>query len=216
MSSNQALTIENRSGANAYNTTFTYDATGNRSVKNADGALTTSTYNVANQLQTSQDASGSTTYTFDADGNQKIVQEPNGDLTTNTWDFENHNVKIELPTSVVNTFTYNPDGQRTEKKDSLGTAKFLWDNQSYLLETDASDVTQVVYTNEPLQYGNLISQRRASTTSYYHFDGVGSTRELTDASQSITDTWLYNAFGEELARTGTTTNPFRYIGQVRY
>jgi hypothetical protein len=34
------------------------------------------------------------------------------------------------------------------------------------LETDGSNVTQVVYTLEPAGYGNLVSQRRGSTSSY--------------------------------------------------
>jgi len=44
------LTNERRSGANAYNTTFVYDAAGNRIVKITDGTLTTTTYDVANQI----------------------------------------------------------------------------------------------------------------------------------------------------------------------
>ena len=210
------LSNEKRSGASAYNTTFTYDAVGNRLVKEADGVLTTSMYDAANQFQTSQDTSGTTTYTFDADGNQQVVEEPSGTLTTNTWDFENRNIKVEIPSGTVNTFTFNPDAQRVQKQDSSGTSKFVWDKQRYLLETNASDATQVVYTNEPLQYGNLVSQRRDSTTSYYHSNGVGSTRELTSANQTITDTWLYDSFGDENARTGTTANPFRYVGLLGY
>ena len=40
-------------------------------MKNASGSLTTYTYDVANQLETSRDATGVTTYTFDANGNQQ-------------------------------------------------------------------------------------------------------------------------------------------------
>ena len=55
------LTREERSGASGYDTTYTYDALGNRLVKEASGALTTSTYDLANQLETSEDSSGVTT-----------------------------------------------------------------------------------------------------------------------------------------------------------
>jgi hypothetical protein len=37
-------------------------------------------------------------------------------------------------------------------------------------------VTQVVYTVEPVGYGNLVSQRRSSTTRWFLFDALGSTR----------------------------------------
>ena len=69
------LTNESRSGAHAYNTTYTYDPVGNRLVKDDSSALTTSTYDAANQLQTSVAAAGTTTYTFDGAGNQHVAQE---------------------------------------------------------------------------------------------------------------------------------------------
>jgi RHS repeat-associated protein len=36
---------------------------------------------------------------------------------------------------------------------------------------------------------------------------------LTDTAGTITDTYFYTAFGEELAKTGTTENEFRYVGE---
>ena len=41
-------------------------------------------------------------------------------------------------------------------------------------------------------------------------------RHLTDASQSITDTYTYQAYGALAASTGTTANPFRWIGLLGY
>jgi RHS repeat-associated protein len=54
------------------------------------------------------------------------------------------------------------------------------------------------------------------TSSFYHYDALGSTSDLTDASQTVTDTYRYNAWGEILARTGTTANPYTYAGNWRY
>jgi RHS repeat-associated protein len=45
---------------------------------------------------------------------------------------------------------------------------------------------------------------------------LGSTSALTDASQTVTDTYAYNAFGEQIASTGTSINPFRYVGELGY
>ncbi|HMA64230.1 MAG TPA: RHS repeat-associated core domain-containing protein, partial [Chitinispirillaceae bacterium] len=58
-----------------------------------------------------------------------------------------------------------------------------------------------------------ISQRRNGGVHYYAADGQGSIRALTDTAGTITDTYFYNAFGEELAKTGTTENEFRYVGE---
>ena len=63
------LTNEQRSGANSYNITYTYDAVGNRTLMVNSAAPTTYTYNAANEMATSQTSAGTTTYTFDGDGN---------------------------------------------------------------------------------------------------------------------------------------------------
>ncbi|QDU39654.1 tRNA3(Ser)-specific nuclease WapA precursor [Maioricimonas rarisocia] len=214
------LTGEHRSGTSPYRNTYTYDPTSNRLLKNDDGARTTYAYDAANQLVTSLDASGTTTYTFDADGNQQLVVAPSGDRTTTTWDFENRTTLVELPDATRNTMLYEPEGLRVQLDDSTGTTQFVWDDQNYLIETDESDVLKAVYTNEPNVYGNLISQYRTTNgvwlPSYYHFDALGSAQQLTDSSEAITDTYLYNAWGELLASTGTTINPFRYVGQLGY
>ena len=62
------------------------------------------------------------------------------------------------------------------EKDSTGTTNHVWDGQNILLETNASNIIQVVYTLEPLLYGNLISQSRSGVDSFYLFDALGSTR----------------------------------------
>jgi len=84
------------------------------------------------------------------------------------------------------------------------------------METDENNVPTVVYTHRPERFGELISQERSGVTSYYFYDGEHSTRLLTDDNENITDTYIFSAFGELVARTGTTTNPFGYKGAVGY
>ncbi|MEW5884453.1 MAG: RHS repeat-associated core domain-containing protein [Armatimonadota bacterium] len=62
----------------------------------------------------------------------------------------------------------------------------------------------------------LISTNREGTKRYFHFDAVGSTRALTDSSETVTDTYEYNAFGVVESSSGTSVNPFRYVGQYGY
>jgi RHS repeat-associated protein len=40
-----------------------------------------------------------------------------------------------------------------------------------------------------------------------------STRQLTDSTEAITDTYVFDAFGIELSRTGTTENNHMYTGE---
>jgi RHS repeat-associated protein len=72
------------------------------------------------------------------------------------------------------------------------------------------------YTTEPGLYGNLISQNRQGDEHQYHFDALGSTLALTDDTQQVTDTNAYSAFGEVTERTGSTGNPFQYVGKWGY
>jgi RHS repeat-associated protein len=216
---NQLLN-EQRSGANAYSAANTYDPLGNRLVKNLNGALITYAYDLANQLLTAREATGVTTYTFDVAGNQRVVLAPDGALTTNTWNADNRLIGVALPSAALVTNTYHADGLRDERQDSDATIRFLWDDQNYLAETDEHDETQAVYTNEPLLYGNLISQYRKTgelwLPSYYHFDAVGSTRDLTSDAQNLTDTYIYTPWGELLTSSGTTMNAFRFVGLLGY
>ena len=75
-------------------------------------------------------------------------------------------------------------------------------------ETGATGIT-VAYT-----YGDdLLSQTRPAGTSYYHYDGLGSTRALTNAAGIATDTYIYEAFGDIVASTGSTPNNYRFTGE---
>ena len=172
------LTNEQRSGANAYNITYAYDAVGNRTLTVSSGARTTYTYNSANELATSQASAGITTYTFDSNGNSLTMIAPGNQLTTNTWDGENRLTKVVLPSGIVDSFTYNGDSQRVQKQDSTGTTNHVWDGQNIALEADGSNVIQAVYMLEPVLYGNLVSQSRSGMDSVYLFNALGSTKQL--------------------------------------
>jgi len=48
---------------------------------------------------------------------------------------------------------------------------------------------------------------------FYHFDRVGSTLFLTDGSGDVTDAYAYDPYGNLLGHTGTSDQPFTYVGQ---
>lgn len=60
---------------------------------------------------------------------------------------------------------------------------------------------------------DLISQSRNGESSFYHYDGLGSTRSLTDSQGNLTDSYDYEAFGEVLSQTGTTENSYLFAGE---
>jgi len=62
----------------------------------------------------------------------------------------------------------------------------------------------------------VLAQRKDSTSHCYHFDGLGSTTELTDVNEAETDSFRYKAFGEALSTSGATQPPFQYVGKLGY
>ena len=116
----------------------------------------------------------------------------------------------------MDSFTYNGDGQRVQKQDSTGTTKHVWDGQNILLETNASNIIQVVYTLEPLLLRQSDLAVAGGADSFYLFDALGSTRQLASGTGSVTDSYLYDSFGNIILTGGTTVNWFRYTGRLGY
>ncbi len=73
-----------------------------------------------------------------------------------------------------------------------------------------------MFIDFPGEWGGLSSERRGSTSNFYGFDQQANSRILVSIGGNITDSYLYKAFGEELAASGTTVNPMRFGGQVGY
>lgn len=101
-------------------------------------------------------------------------------------------------------------------ENSEGTSKIPWDGRQYLDETDGADNTTVLYTNAPAAFTQLITQSTPAKTTWFHHDALGSMREATDALEAVTDTAIYDAWGNTIAQTGATLIPLGYIGQLGY
>ncbi|MCW3052755.1 MAG: repeat-containing protein, partial [Chthonomonadales bacterium] len=202
------LTSESRSNSHStgYDLAYTYDHNANRLTKvvgTGGGAVTTTnTYGTHDQLLTS----GSKSYGYDYNGNCTSVT-VGSSVTSISYDYENRVTGITYPSSATNSFTYNGNDMRMQKVDSTGTANYLCDGT-----TPASSVLKdgsAVYTPG-------LSERRGSTSKFYHGDALGSTRGITNSSQTVTDTVLYDAFGVTVSRTGTTPTPFGFVGNGQY
>jgi len=186
---------------------YGYDAVGNRLSKTVDGLLTINYAYDANDRLLSE---GSTTYSYDANGN--TLSKNDGSLTSYVYDAENRLIRAQTATDTID-YTYDANGIRQSQTVNGNTTTYLVDqNRDYaqvLEERDAAGVLIVAYT-----YGDdLLSQHRGGTTRYYHYDGLGSTRALTDATEATTDTYTYDAFGNLIRSTGTTQNNYLYTGE---
>jgi len=199
--SNQ-LTSEVRTGSNAYSISYTYDHNGNRLTKVLGGVTTNYTYNAHDKLQTA----GSKSYGYDNNGNCTGVT-VGGQTTTLTYDYENRVTSITYPGGATNTFQYNGLDLRTRKVDSTGTFNYA---------TDGTGPGSPVLKDGAAVYTPGLSERRGVASKFYHADALGSTRGITDSTQTVTDSILYDAFGMVVSRTGTTPTPFGFVGGEQY
>jgi RHS repeat-associated protein len=76
-------------------------------------------------------------------------------------------------------------------------------------ETNATtgNITDYLYGDD------LIKQTQAANDSYYLYDGLGSTRALSNSAGTITDSYNYESFGEVLNQTGSTENNYLFTGE---
>jgi RHS repeat-associated protein len=193
---------------------YQYDKAHNRTVKLDNGTPTYYAYNEANEL-THETTNGQTTYyQYDRCGNTTAKQEPSG-TTYYLYDTENLLARIDFADGSHNYFGYDGDSKRVSARTSEGFTEFIYqgpDMLKLLLERDDQGVTQAHYTMGQ----GLEAMRRNSTSSFYHYNHLGTTHQLTDASQIITDTYRHDAWGVPLAQMGSTLNPHTYVGRERY
>jgi RHS repeat-associated protein len=133
--------------------------------------------------------------------------------TTNTYDFENH-----MLTHGAASMVYDGDGNRVSETAGGVTTKYLVDalnptGYSQVIDEVVSGAVTKTYT-----YGRQrISENQLSgstwTPTFYGYDGHGNTRFLANTAGTLTDTYQFDAFGVQIASTGTTPNPYLYSGE---
>ena len=96
---------------------------------------------------------------------------------------------------------------RVSKNDSAGAFAYV---------CDGTGVASAVLKDGAATYTPGLSERRGTVSKFTHKDALGSTRGITDASQSVTDSILFDAFGMTVSRTGTTPTPFGFVGGAQF
>lgn len=204
------LTQENINGSTVIN--YTYDNVGNRLVKSVNGTNTNYTYDANDRLITE----GSISYSYDNNGN--VISKTSANETISyEYDLQNRLKKMTVNDASgtnITEYIYDSDGIRVQKIiNGSQITKYLVDkNQQFpnvLLETSGTGATIASYV-----YGDgLISQKRGSSKFFYHYDKQMSVRMLTNSAENVTDTYIYDAFGILLQKTGTTQNNYLFAGE---
>lgn len=131
----------------------------------------------------------------------------------NQYDFEN---RMTLHGNVQ--LQYDGDGNRVKEIAGGVTTAFLVDDHNPTGLPQVQDEIVSGSVTRTYAYGlNRISENQQIggnwTPTFYGQDGHGSVRFLMNSSGAITDTYQYDAFGNQIASTGTTLNIFLFSGE---
>jgi RHS repeat-associated protein len=140
-------------------------------------------------------------------------------VETYSYDFESHMTQREAGGGSTDTHEYDGDGRtmRSKLDDASDWTHFTHDELTENLICEYMLISGTFTIKALNTYGlGLNSSNRQGTIRYFHFDGLGTTYYLTDSSQSVTDSCSYDAFGVPISATGSSVNPYRYVGQWGY
>jgi RHS repeat-associated protein len=208
------LESETRTGTNPYTITYQYDNVGNRTQMVKNTVTTTYTYNNNNQLLTETAQGVTVTYSYDKNGNL-LSKTGGGSTTIYTWDWRNLLLSV-TESGGTTVYEYDGDGTRLSKTQAGVKTKYINDVAlplvQVLMETNNAGAVQAIYN-----YGQgLISMNRAGVNSYYHYDGLGSTRQLTDSSETVVASYTYDGYGNLIASSGSANNAYGFTGEQQF
>jgi len=183
-----------------YQDTYSYDENGNRLAKSGNpGGYVGYSYDAADQMV----AAGGVSYTYDANGN--LDMRGADDFT---FDHENRLTQAVIA-GATSSSTYNGDGLRMSHTVTGVTTNYTWDVAAGLPVVLQDGINSYVYGLD------LISATdNAGAQTYFLYDGLGSTTNLTDGNGTTTGTFAYDVFGE-LRPPSSPANQWLFTGEQR-
>jgi RHS repeat-associated protein len=178
---------------------YSYDPVGNRLTEQTQSGSTSYAYDIADRLTSVNGVS----YTWDNNGSLL-----NDGVRSYTYDAAQRLVAASSPYGNT-SFSYNGDGVRVGMTVNGVTTAFTPDVNSPLpvvLEGHGTATTRYLYGLD------LIAERTNAEWLYYHADGLGSTRSLTDGLGEMAGAYLYAPFGSPLVADGPSVD-FRFTGE---
>ena len=183
--------------------TFQYDAVGNRVSANGEAY----TVNELNQYLTAGDA----TFTYDDNGNMASRTDANG-TTTYEYDVHSRLVRVVRSDGKAWSCQYDALGNRTQVNDNGQIRKQLYTLGSLPSLAAEYNASGKLIRRYILLGSTLIADVDASGNyRYYHADGLGSIRLLTNDAGAVVSRQSYNAFGGLRMASGENTR-LGYVG----
>lgn len=188
---------------------YVMDANGNRLFQHKDGVVTSYTIGDNNEVT---NISGIGAIDYDHYGSVIAYSD-----VTLTYDYERHMTHIEDESNHTDDHEYDGNGRRMRSKlnGAANWTHFIHDEltEQILCEYTLISSTFTIKSVNTYGIGLISTNRDSGTKRYFHFDGAADTVALTDSSQVVQDSYAYSAFGVSENSSGSSTNPFRFLGQ---
>ena len=133
------------------------------------------------------------------------------------WDSENRLIAADTDGDRTNdvTYEYDADGMRVSQTVDGAETRFLLDKNRPFSQVLEEYTPGGILLASYVHGLDLVSQNREGVKSFYHVDGLGSTRALSDVNGLVTDSYIYDAFGRLIGSVGSTGNVYLFAGEAR-
>ena len=155
-----------------------------------------------------------TTYTYDNNGNLLSSQEGSSAPIQYSYNVANQLVGMnDTARNLSVGYEYDADGLRLSKSVNGEVTYYAWDHDHLVMEETEDKVVTYIYG---LDLVSRIPDSMYENAEYYLHDAHGNVTQLTNQYGSVTTSYIYDAFGNQL-NTGNGSedddNPFRYCGE---
>ena len=167
-------------------------------------------YDKNNRLTSEVGSAGDvTSYYYDKNGNTTLKTATGGKRAVYKYNGFNQLVSAE-ENGVKSSYTYDGTGLRQSKTVNGVTTNHIWDGTNMVAETNGAKVANRYYRGaNGIIYADLNGTQRR-----YFKDGHGNITGLAQMDSSDLEKFYeYDAFGVEITKEKSDTNPFRYCGE---
>ena len=193
-------------------------AVGNRTSMTRDGTSYTYTYDDNDKLTAVSGGGQSASFGYDGAGNMTSVSGTMFGSWTLSYDDESRLTSVTYPGG-TDSFSYNAFGQKMRAVLGGTAYRYVYHGDRVMEETnDAGNVTTRYMTEGGSYSDPLINQFRTGCGCRWPLeDGAGNVRGLAaNIEGAVSDWYELDAFGVNLASTGTTRNDYRFGGAWGY
>ncbi|MCP1456107.1 RHS repeat-associated core domain-containing protein [Pseudomonas kilonensis] len=199
-----------KGGTSLGNLSYGYDNAGQRvqlggslARTTLPGAVSTTSYNAANQLTAWSSAS--------------LLYDANGNMTSdgsNSYTWDSRQRLSTLTGTMSGSFSYDAANRRSQKTIAGQTTGYVFDGPNLVQELTGTAPPTVQANLLTGGLDEIFSRTEASGSTYnYLADALGSTQALTDSSGASTTQYTYDPYGQTSSSGSVSVNSQQYTGR---